>query len=357
MRTLPLILLQGSVVFCPTGTLLAQNYSGTFSISNQQGGAVTVTLRQGQGAGGKLTGSMTGNGVQFEVEGMVEDGTAMGAISNASGGVFFEGYLDGNQLTLILIDVGPGNMADYSSTQNLLLSRTASGGRGRPPVAGGGPPGQPPTGGGGQAQTPGSPEGFMGQWQCQTPQGPARLYFLSQRELVYNGERSPYELGQGVIRVPGDWGPDVYGYSLAGDQLTVTNPDGSRTQCRRAEAVAQGGGSGMEGLLQGHRCAYSSSPDGGYSTLYRMYFDGQGRFLWGTESSFSGDPGYAYGLNNHPDAGTYQVTGTGRGAAIHITWPDGSQGTAQVYLGDAQGIYEFQLNGRHFAPALYGGSP
>lgn len=53
MRTLPLILLQGSVVFCPTGTLLAQNYSGTFSISNQQGGAVTVTLRQGQGGGGK----------------------------------------------------------------------------------------------------------------------------------------------------------------------------------------------------------------------------------------------------------------------------------------------------------------
>jgi hypothetical protein len=110
----------------------------------------------------------------------------------------------------------------------------------------------------------------------------------------------------------------------------------------------------MEGLLQGARCAYSSSPDGGFATTYKMYFDGQGNFLWGTESSFSGDPGMAYGLSNNPDAGKYVVGGSGRGSEIYLTWPNGDPGVATISLGDASGIYEFTLNGRHFAAGLCG---
>lgn len=192
----------------------------------------------------------------------------------------------------------------------------------------------------------------MGRWRCQAPDGPALLEVLSNTELSYNGQRTSFQLGQGVLRVQEDWGMAEYRYRIQGDEMTVTNPDRSVTQCRRQQT--QTGQGGMESLLQGARCAYSSSPDGGFATTYKMYFDGQGNFLWGTESSFSGDPGMAYGLNNNPDAGRYVVGGTSRGAEIYLTWPNGDPGLATVSLGDAGGIYEFELNGRHFAAALCG---
>jgi hypothetical protein len=128
-------------------------------------------------------------------------------------------------------------------------------------------------------------------------------------------------------------------------------------QCQRQAGPAGGGGAaagGAESLLQGQICAYSSSPDGGYSTLYKLYFDGQGRFLHGTESSFSGDPGYAYGLSNDPNAGQYQVTGNAKGAPIYMTFPDGSTATAYVYFVDDDNgrILEIQLNRRLYARGL-----
>lgn len=426
---------------------VAQQYSGTYAVSNPQGGAVTLILQHA--ADGQLTGSMSGNGTQFQVEGMVDEGTAMGAITSADGGVFFEATLDGDQLTLMLIEVGADNMPDYSKARTLVLQRAAAGGAlpapGANPLAGGGgadpvagsfsgdgitltlsgatgtyqgtlifqgtsypatargqggrvdgsftvdgqpypftavvqgqtmrlesagasysltrqgpaAPANPLAGGAAGAVQPAGGSGtLMGQWRCQTPQGAAQLSFLSDRELSYNGERSPYQLGKGVIRVPGDWGPQEYGYAVNGDQLTVTNPDGSITQCQRQQGgVAGAGGAaggGMEALLQGPRCAYSSSPDGGFSTLYKLFFDGQGRFVSGSESSYSGDPGSAYGLHNDPNAGTYQVTGNSKGSAVHLTFPDGSTGVAYVYfIDDDNGrILELRLNGRHYAPAL-----
>ena len=430
--------------------VVAQQYTGTYTLSNPQGGSVTLVLQHG--ADGQLTGSMTGNGAQFQVEGVVEEGTAMGAITSADGGVFFEATLEGEQLTLVLIEVGAGNMPDYSKARTLVLRRGSGGGAapapvpvpGANPLAGGGggdpvvgsfsgdgialtlsgaagsyqgalvfqgtsypaeargqggrlegtftaggerypftavvqgqimrlesagtsysltrqgaaAPANPLAGGAVGAVQSGGSGTLMGQWRCQTPQGMAQLSFVSDRELIYNGERSEYQLAPGKIRVPGDWGPQEYGYAVNGDQLTVTNPDGSVTQCQRQQggAVAAGGaaGGGMEALLQGPRCAYSSSPDGGYSTLYKLFFDGQGRFVSGSESSYSGDPGSAYGLHNDPNAGTYQVTGNSKGSAIHLTFPDGSTGVAYVYfIDDDNGrILELRLNGRHYAPAL-----
>lgn len=440
MRTLVHLSASGLLALAVAVPLSAQSFSGTFTTANQQGGVVTVVLRHSPD--GQLTGSMSGAGIQFQIEGIVEEGTAMGAITSAEGGVFFEGTLQGNQLTLVLIEVGAGNTPDYSKTRTVVLTR--GGAADAPPAPVGNPlaagPADPAagtwagdgmemalTGGGGRYQgtlrfqdnefpvsatgqqgrlsgsfvaggqtypftatiegqqmslesggtrytlarqgqagpvnplAGGAPAGrpaagsgdLLGRWSCQTPQGQAQLTFLSDRELVYNGERSPYERGDGLIRVPGEWGVEQYRYAVNGDDLTVTNPDGSVTRCRRQQGGAAGAaGGGLEALLQGPRCAYSSSPDGGYSTLYKLYFDGQGRFVSGTESSYSGDPGYAYGLHNDPNAGTYQVAGVGRGAEIYLTWPDGSTAVATVYVGDQTVIREFRLNGRHYGPGL-----
>jgi hypothetical protein len=427
----------------------AQDYTGTYTVANQQGGTVTLALQQG--AGGALTGSMTGNGTQFRVEGMVEEGVAMGAITSGDGGVYFEASLEGNALTLILIEVGAGNAPDYSKTRTLLLQRTGSGapapgagganplGAGGNPLGGGNDPftgtfagdgltltlsgstgsyrgtlgfqgtdypaearaqgsrldgsftaggqaypfsavlqgnnlvlesagsryalsrsGPPPTpnplAAPGAAVQPSGGTGLTGEWSCQTAEGPARLTFLSDRELAFNGERTPYQLSADAIQIPGDWGPAVYRYQLDGDQLSVTDPAGGTMRCQR-QANRAGGeatGSGMEVMLQGPRCAYSSSPDGGFSSLYKLYFDGQGRFTSGSESSYSGDPGSAYGATNDANAGVYRVAGLRKGSEIHMRFPDGSTAVAYVYFtDDATGkILEFRLNGRHYAPAL-----
>ena len=323
----------------------AQDYTGTYTAAGPPGGAVTLVLQQA--AAGQITGSMTGNGVEFRVEGIVEEGTAMGAITGAQGGAFFEATLDGNELTLLLIEVGAGNMPDYSKVRTLIFQRGGGGGPGRAP-------GRDPLAGLGAARA--APT-LQGQWLCRTAQGSAQLAFLSERALVFNGEQTSYELAPGVIRVPGDWGPVEYRYQLSGDQLAVTGPDGGTMQCQRQTgAVAQGNvmGGGSEALLQGQICAYSSSPDGGYSTLYKLLFDGQGRFLHSTESSYSGDAGSAYGLSNDPNAGQYRVTGNTKGSAIHLAFPDGSSATAYVYFVDDDNgrILEVQLNGRLYARGL-----
>lgn len=446
MRVWIALTLSACSALLTTGPAVAQSYTGTYSVANQQGGTVTLTLQQA--ADGQLTGAMSGNGTQFHVEGMVEEGVAMGAITSAQGGVYFEASLEGDALTLILIELGPGNAPDYSKTRTLVLQR------GGTPVAGGGtnPPGDPanplaaagdpfagtyagesmtltlagaggtyrgtltfqgtsyPAEGraqgnrldgtfsaGGQsypfsaaldgttlmlesggnryalaragaasanplaapgaaAQPAAGATGLMGQWGCQTGQGMAQLVFLSDRELVFNGERTPYQLSAGGIQVPGEVGPVVYRYQLDGDRLAVTDPSGGTMQCQRQTTGATGGmsGGGMEAMLRGPRCAYSSSPDGGFSSLYKLYFDGQGHFTSGSESSYSGDPGSAYGSSNNPNAGSYRVAGNSKGSEIHLAFPDGSTAIAYVYFIDTDNgaILEFRLNGRHYAPAL-----
>jgi hypothetical protein len=147
----------------------------------------------------------------------------------------------------------------------------------------------------------------------------------------------------------------IYQYTLDGDRLAVTGPDGSAMRCQRQAGGAATGApaGGMEALLQGPRCSYSSSAGGGYSTLYKLYFDGQGRFTSGTESSYSGDPGSAYGLSNDPNAGMYRISGTSIGDEIQLRFPDGSTGVATVELLDDGGrIRALKLNGRLYAPEL-----
>ena len=63
----------------------AQSYSGTYSVQNQQGERITLTVTQD--AQGTLSGSMSGNNQQYQLEGMVEEGIAVGAIYNDQGGV------------------------------------------------------------------------------------------------------------------------------------------------------------------------------------------------------------------------------------------------------------------------------
>lgn len=103
------------------GSSYAQDYSGTYTLTNQKGGVTSLTLRQD--AQGNVTGTMSGNGNQYQVEGIVEEGFAVGAIYDQQGGVYFEAELQGNQLLLTLIEVGANNEPDYTRTTDLVLNR------------------------------------------------------------------------------------------------------------------------------------------------------------------------------------------------------------------------------------------
>ena len=87
------------------------------------------------------------------------------------------------------------------------------------------------------------------------------------------------------------------------------------------------------------------------SSLYILEFDGQGRFTWGNESSYSGDPGSAYGRNTG-NVGTYRVTGMQVGAPIIFTYGNGKSTTgyvAHIYQGQ---ITEVRVNDRHYGKTI-----
>jgi hypothetical protein len=433
----------------------AQSFTGTYTVTNNQGGVVTLSLQQD--ATGNVTGTMSGQGQSLQVEGVLEGTAAVGAIYNEGGGVYFEAVFNGPQLMLTLIEAGPDNQPDYAKSQVLVFGRQggvaippsqlAGPAAGNPLAAGGDPfagtfvgselslelsrgkggysgtltfQGQPypvkaeaqgsqvrgtfaaggqsyafeaslqgnqlslatagttyvlarqgaaaqgaaganPLGGGARATQPAATgsASLLGRWSCQTPEGPAQLAFVSETQLIYNGEATQYTMGQGSIRVMEEYGPAEYRYQLSGDNLVVTDAYGRASQCRRQAAAAggmgrPGGGGGMEYLLEGMRCAYSSSPDGGYSTTRKTYFDGQGRFTTGTETGFDIPEAVGYGLSSG-EGGSYQVTGNNKGDQIVLTFPDGSVGVARVYHVGGDGvIYEVEYEGQVYAAGLCG---
>ena len=352
------VLLTFSLLLLPPA-VFSQNFTGTYSVVNQQGGTVAFELNQD--GTGNITGTMSGNGQRFTVEGMVEDGAAVGLIYNEQGGVYFEARLSGSQLGVTLIEPDAYNQPDYSKTQQLLLSRQGVGAAeaapGRRPAKQ--PAGKPQREAG--ART-GSGQGtLLGNWRCQTAEGPAQLQFLSQNQLVYNGERTSYSLIEGGVRIVEEYGPVDYRYSLDGDNLSVTDQYGQSMQCQRqaqgqrAPANTGQGGTGLERLLQGEKCAYSSSPDGGFSTTRRIYFDGNGRFAYGTLSEVGTPEVIGYG-QGQGDPGSYRVLGNNRGDEIHLTFDNGAQVVVYVHHLYQGTIMELWYDDMVYAPGLCPGS-
>ena len=114
-------------------------YTGTYKLVTQD---ATLTLQLNHNPNGQLTGSLTSTaGVQFQVEGVVEEGAGYGACSNDQGGVYFETYLDNDQLYFSLIEPDENNMPDYNRVQELLFTREGGGAAPRPAS----PPSQTPS--------------------------------------------------------------------------------------------------------------------------------------------------------------------------------------------------------------------
>lgn len=97
-------------------------FNGTYTLTNQ---GTTLTLTMNQNAQGVITGNLSSTtGVQYQLNGQVEEDVAAGICTSSEGVVFFEGELQGNQLMLSLINVGAGNMPDYNKARQLIFIKS-----------------------------------------------------------------------------------------------------------------------------------------------------------------------------------------------------------------------------------------
>jgi hypothetical protein len=215
----------------------AQSFSGTYAVANQQGGAIALTLQQD--AQNALVGTMSGNGVQYQVEGIVEEGIAMGAIYNQEGGVLFEAQLEGSQLLLSLFEVGPDNEPDYSTPTELILTRQEAAAGPMPQPQPTAPPrATPPSGGnplGGGAGYAGTFAGNGIALRLQAGQGGYT------GTLTYQGQDYSVQAAAAGDRLQGNFnvGGEAYAFeaTLQGDALSLMS-DGNTYSLRRQGGAA-----------------------------------------------------------------------------------------------------------------------
>jgi hypothetical protein len=99
----------------------SQTYTGSYAAPNDRGGQTVVMLRQ---VGDTVVGTLAGNGSTFQLKGVLEDGTVVGAVTGMpGGGLWFEAELDGRDLHLTLVGAGADGQPDYAQMSTLVFMR------------------------------------------------------------------------------------------------------------------------------------------------------------------------------------------------------------------------------------------
>ena len=100
-------------------------FNGQYVLNTQ---GITLYLNLQQDARGQINGTLSSSvGMQYRLEGKVEDEVALGICSDDQGAVYFEAYFQGNQLVFSMIEPDENNMPDYERSQQLLFSRGKAG--------------------------------------------------------------------------------------------------------------------------------------------------------------------------------------------------------------------------------------
>jgi hypothetical protein len=173
-----------------------------------------------------------------------------------------------------------------------------------------------------------------GNWLCQTEYGSVSLSFLSENQLVYDGETLDYKIAGNTLKIQSNYVWTDYPFELNDSQLTIDFPEGYRllfnkinkSNSNTSNENVKSGAQNTEGYyLNGTLCEYGSSSSSygeysSYSHTNRLYFDGRGNFQYGTESSYSGGGSGAYSSDNATDKGTYRISGN----KVILTANDGS---------------------------------
>ncbi|MBF0219704.1 MAG: hypothetical protein HQL49_09270 [Gammaproteobacteria bacterium] len=211
---------------------------------------------------------------------------------------------------------------------------------------------------------------LIGQWHCLMSYagvtvGETAVVFSTNGKADIGGEPFTYSISDSANITLAD-GSDSYEYhyQFNAAQLQLDYSDGSRFDCQRTEVAPAAPATatkdrsatasreqGQVWQLHGDYCSWSGSSSGGssYSRTQRIHFDGNGRWTMGSESSFSGDAGLAYGGQANQASGSYQVVGK----QIRYVTHSGEAGIAEVNMQQSDGrITELMIDGTLFAPQL-----
>ena len=102
----------------------AQNYSGTFTTTNQQGGTVTLTLRQD--AQSQVKGTLTGNNNTFQVAAQATPQGLMGTVTGQQGNLYIMAQYEGPSLIVILAEPGPNGQPNLQAARRIVFAKSGA---------------------------------------------------------------------------------------------------------------------------------------------------------------------------------------------------------------------------------------
>ncbi|MDH4044752.1 MAG: hypothetical protein OEY20_12650 [Gemmatimonadota bacterium] len=337
----------------------AQTYNGSYAAQNDQGGQTVVTLRQ---QGDKVTGTIVGNGSTLQLEGALEAGTVVGAVTGApGGGLWFEAELDEATLYLTLIAAGTDGRPDYERMSTVVFARQGAAGAvaagGNPLGGGAGPLAahadpwvgtfsdgslvlelQGGSGGeysgsvavGGQrfpVVVRGSGASLSGSFRSPDGEFPLTLQETGGRVVVSTGGAT-YTLQRGGTGAAAN--PLAGGTAQAGGFDTQGGAQGG-TGAAGGGGIDDGTALGREwsAFLAGKKAtkmsSYSSGSAGGYSSRTDVHLCANGQFAMRGSDLVSVDVGDAGGYSGGSTGGqgTWRIITQGNVAGIELRYADG----------------------------------
>jgi hypothetical protein len=314
-------------------SLLAQGLTGTYTAPNNVGGAVTLTLTQ---RGSQVTGTLSGNGVTFTVQGRVDqDGDFSGVVQGPQGQLYIEGELDGGQLMIVLAEMGPSGEPNLASAQELAMTRVSGRAMAAPPAAGPAAP-RPLAPSARRAPAAGAARGdpfagtFSGSGLTVTLQGRDGAY---QGQATYQGAVFPLQAQgagnqlQGVYAAEGQQYPfealvqgDQMQFSAGGQTYLLQRGGGAMGAAPLGQAGGQAGGAAAlastpqdqqiaQLLLSSAWCSFSFNQTSGATDQERFQFapDGTLRMSSNRETYSSGRYGAVAGQYGGGAAARWRV--------------------------------------------------
>jgi hypothetical protein len=116
----------------------AQQFNGTYTVSTEQG-VLRFTIRDM--GNGRVTGSLSGTGATYSVDGRIEDGVASGSLRGPAGLLFFEAEPWEDELLVMLFEsdgYGQPNYDDFTELDFILTDDAFAGVLNGNPLGGGG---------------------------------------------------------------------------------------------------------------------------------------------------------------------------------------------------------------------------
>lgn len=119
----------------------AQNYSGTFTTKNEQGGTVTLALKQ-DGAS-NVKGTLTGNNNTFQVDAKATPQGLMGKVSGPQGQLYLMAQFEGASLAVVLAEPLANGQPNLNTARRIVFTKgSGAAAKTEKPAAPGGADGQ-----------------------------------------------------------------------------------------------------------------------------------------------------------------------------------------------------------------------